>query len=207
MTTNGGEKPQGTFVNVEARRDLAECLRHLVCGHMTNDDFDDACGEKWFNHQDIAVVEIANFGYGLYSSDLLTPIKLRGIHKVSADERRIAARAILFLQGDWKYEYPTNVRGVVPFWCTWGPGFYLMLGLAALYVASMAGVIWLAAMGLLALIPSVHWMLTHAEREEELHKFQASGEIDIWPFFRREDFDVARRTPKFLTGRLKETTE
>lgn len=76
------------MVDHEARSDLAGCLNQLVSGEMTNDEFDDAYYGRWMNSKDAAVAKIAGFGYGLYSSDLLTPVRLTGPNAVSEESRQ-----------------------------------------------------------------------------------------------------------------------
>jgi hypothetical protein len=119
------------MIDRDARNDLAESLRRLVDGDMTNDEFDDGYHGRWCESKDAAVVEISGFGYSLYSSDLLWPYRLKGRHAVPAQTREIAQHAIRFLQTDLEYEWPTNVRGIVPFWCLWGPAFLRCRGRGA----------------------------------------------------------------------------
>src|SRR5262245_33516323 len=112
------------MIDRDARNDLAGGLRRLVAGEMTNDEFDNAYYGRWCESQDAAVAGISGFGYGLYSSDLLWPYRLKGRNAVPEEEREVAQRATRFLQTDLEYEWPGNVRGIVPYWCLWGPGFY-----------------------------------------------------------------------------------
>jgi hypothetical protein len=102
------------MVDKEARSDLATCLHRLVSGEMINDQFDHAYYGRWEDSVDTAVAEIAGFGYGLYSSDLPLPYKLKGRYAISDDEQEMAQHALLFLKTELEYEWPTNVKGVVP---------------------------------------------------------------------------------------------
>jgi hypothetical protein len=113
------------MVDGQERTDLADCLHRLVSGEMTNNEFDDSYYRRWHSSKDGAVAEIATFGWGLYSSDLLLSYKLKGRYAVSQEIRETAQHAILFLQTDLDYSWPRNVKGVVPYGCLWGPGFYL----------------------------------------------------------------------------------
>jgi len=176
------------------RDELAMALRQLVVGEMTNDQFDDGYYEEWHDSEDTAVRELARFGWGLYSSDLLIPYKLKGRHAVSNEVRDMAGRAIAFLQTDLEYEWPPDVEGVIPFWCLWGPGFYLCFAIAFLAVAvsysrMLTALPWL--LGFASLISPIHWLMTHSERERQLDVFYASGDFSIWPFMNREDLNRA----------------
>ncbi|MCH5376815.1 MAG: hypothetical protein JJ992_22845 [Planctomycetes bacterium] len=178
----------------ECRVDFAAALRQLVAGEMTNDQFDDAYDEKWYDSEDTAVREIAKFGWGLYSSDLLIPYQLKGRHAVSNEVRDTADGAIAFLQSDLEYEWPSDVDGVIPFWCLWGPGFYLCFAIAffafaVAYPRMPTAVPWL--LGVASLISPIHWLITHSERKHQLEEFYASGDFSIWPFMNREDLNRA----------------
>jgi hypothetical protein len=94
------------MVDKEARVELRIALRRLVTGRMTNDQFDDLYYEHWMDSKDLAVAKIGEFGYCLYSSDLLLPYRLKGPHAVSPEVRRLASRGILFLYTDQEYEWP-----------------------------------------------------------------------------------------------------
>jgi hypothetical protein len=160
---------------------------------MTNDEFDDAYG-RWEDSHDAGVAEIANFGWGLYSSDLL-PYRLKGRHAVSEEVRQTANRARLFLQTHLEYEWPRNVNGVVSYWGLWGPGCYLLVGLILLFVACAEGSwhgVFVGAFGLLAIIPTFHWLVTRPKRAEELRRFDQSGDFRVWPFLRQADSDGAQ---------------
>lgn len=94
------------MIDRELRTKLSGDLRALVTGRMTNDDFDDVYYGKYLDSDDQAVREIAEFGWTMYSSDLLYPYRLRGRHAVGPDERKFAARSILFLRTNNEYQEP-----------------------------------------------------------------------------------------------------
>ena len=184
------------MVDRESRSDLANCLHRLISGEMTNDEFDAAYYERWHGSTDVAVAEIAGFGYGLYSSDLLWPYRLRGRNAVSDRECETAQHALLFLKTELEYEWPINVKGVVPYWCLWGPGCYLLFGLFLLFVAYLQGGflgLVYGVFGLVAVMPTFHWLITRRRRTEELEHFYKSGDFQVWPFLRKVDFDEAKR--------------
>jgi hypothetical protein len=163
-----------------------------VDGECTNDEFDDHC-LRWFNSEDAAVAEIATFGWGLYSDSLL-PYRPKGHYTVSEEDRQTAERAILFLRTGFEYEWPRNIKGVLPYWCLWGPGWYLMIGMSLLFVAFANGGwqgLFLGSVGLLAVIPTLHWLFTHRSRVMALRRFRETGDVDVWPFLRQAEMPLA----------------
>src|SRR5437667_10097132 len=89
----------------DARRRLRTALASLVNGQLTNDEFDELHA-GWEQSADQAVVAIAGFGYGLYSSSLPLPYRLTGRHAVDPETLRTAERCLLFLQTDLEYAWP-----------------------------------------------------------------------------------------------------
>jgi hypothetical protein len=190
------------MIQRETRDDLANCLQRLLAGEMTNREFDDRYYERWLNSEDAAVTEIARFGWGLYSDP--PPTYRLGIHYSVPDEAvQTGRRAILFLRTDLEYQWPRNVAGVVPYWGLYRPGCYLLVGMILLFVGGVD--LWLEAngrrtleglgmsiLGLLAVTPTIHWLLTHRKRADEVRQFRRSGDFTVWPFLRLADFDRAR---------------
>jgi hypothetical protein len=192
------------MVDRNARDKLAEALRHLISGQLTNDEFDAAYPGSC---QDPAMLAVWESACCLYDSGALFPYRLRGPYKVSPEVRRAAARAVVFLHSSLEYEWPAR-GGSIPFWGLHSVGCYGLLGLPMLLVAGAAAVVreWSTAVlfGAMAagmLAPAVHWVATYRSRAEEERRFNSSGEVDLWPFIRREDYEAAIRNPRFLTGR------
>ncbi len=183
------------MVDADTRAELAICLDQLVAGEMTNDEFDDHYYSSWEDSADTAVAEIGKFGYRLYSSDC-TPYRLSGRHAVSDETRQIAVRAVLFLRTVREYEWPRNVAGVAPFWRLWCPGCYLVVGLIFLFVAWISvGVdqVVIGIMGLLAIVPALHWLAIRRSRADRMRQFHAAGDFSVWPFIRQADLDAATK--------------
>ena len=197
---------ENSVVDENGRTDLADCLNRLVSGEMTNDEFDDAYYGRWHDSTDAGVAEIAGFGYGLYSSDLLLPYRLKGVYRLSDERREVAERALLFLESRLEYGWPTNDRGVEPYWGLWGPGCYLVLGLLLLFGAAFArsgldGLI-LGVVGLLMVPWTFHWLFTRRRRTEEMVRFLRSGDYKCGLFFveptlmKRKARAILERKPK-----------
>jgi hypothetical protein len=87
----------------EGRNTLAQSLRHLVSGQITNDQFGDAAR---IESDDAAIHAVRDQAWLLYSD--LHEHKLSGSNALSKSDRRIAARFILFLQSDLEYEWPPH---------------------------------------------------------------------------------------------------
>jgi hypothetical protein len=192
-----------TMVDREARSELATCLERLVSGEMTNDEFD-VCHDEWIKHtSDGAIPEIATFGWGLYSSGLPLPYRLEGRHAPADEIREKARRASVFLRTELEYEWPRDFQGIVPFWCVFGPGFYLVIALVVLFFARVEGGsrgFMMSVGGFLALLPAIYWLITYRGRVVARNRFQQSGDPEVWPFLRRADLEDATRALGLETG-------
>jgi hypothetical protein len=78
-------------IDTKARRKLAEALRHLVSGVITNDEFEDRLARS----QDEAVVAVYEQAWTLY--DDLHEHRLTDKWRISDDAKQVIARWILFL--------------------------------------------------------------------------------------------------------------
>ena len=88
------------MIDHRARKRLAERLRHLVTGQMTNDAFEDSAVRT----KDMAVREIEwRLAWPHY--DDMHEHKLMGEYALTDGIRRDFARAILFLQTELEYEW------------------------------------------------------------------------------------------------------
>ena|SRR5688572_4670545 len=99
------------MVSQRDRRRLAEAVRHLADGQITNDQFDE---NAFFRSEDAAVCEIRLAAWGLYSDN--RTYRLRGGDRLPGETRRSVARCILFLHGSLEFEWPREFwwqRGVV----------------------------------------------------------------------------------------------
>lgn len=95
-----------TVRDLKLRRELAQQLRWLVGGRITNDAFDDFLYERGcLGSDDRTVDELAWWGWTLYS-DTHT-YRLTGKHTVGEDLRLSAVRAVVFLRSNTDYEWPS----------------------------------------------------------------------------------------------------
>jgi hypothetical protein len=144
---------------------------------------------------------MATFGYNLYSSDVILPYRLRGIHAVDRDTRRMTARCILFLRSNMAYEWPPRpdsleagcLKGLALF-------FGIPLGVAVMVCSlSFAAtreyrMTVLVNLGGLGLILMATWLaFFRLPDAQQWWEWRAAGEFGVWPFLRQKDFDRARK--------------
>lgn len=146
------------MIDRQARDKLAELLRHLVSGQISNDQFEASIPISTNDDGCKAILEQA---WHLYSD--LHEHKLTGHHAVTRKDKRQIARFIVFLHSDYEYKWPSHP-------CT---------GLSRL----------------LATIISLGKIPEYSDR-----KWQASGDFEVWPFMKRQEYEKAVREPKLLRG-------
>jgi hypothetical protein len=223
MCSANSSSEMRVVVDRNLRQQLSQDLRRLVTGRMTNDEFDDAYYDQFYNSKDRAVVEIAEFGYGLYSSDLLRPYRLKGRYAVKKDTRRTVARCVLFLRMEREYEWPQwpyatgalRFSTVVAYFgltigCALGICFVLMLAIVHSLHERLSfewplALFWpVGAFGLASFVFGIWYLLCGGyrvvQRKSSMwREWLNSGDFDVWPFLRREDFYEARQSA-FLLG-------
>ena len=90
------------MIDREARRQVAELLRHYLAGLITNDEFEDRLPRR---SSDPAVSKVALASWFLYD-DNRKPYKLVGRDAPSRELRSVVGRWIVFLGTDFEYEHP-----------------------------------------------------------------------------------------------------
>ncbi len=94
------------MIDREARNKLAEAIRALSSGLISNDEFEDY--RSPYSNTDDAIGEIYYKGaWSLYSD--MQEYKLKGIHRLKPEEKTYAARLIMFLKTDLPYEWPISL--------------------------------------------------------------------------------------------------
>jgi hypothetical protein len=181
----------------EARAELRESLSALIAGRLSNDGFDDMYYRLCIGSPDRAVAAIGQFGWGLYSSDLLWPYLLTGRHTVSAETRAVAERCDQFLRSGLEYEWPPDPRlGWVQFAqaLAGAPGVLGALLAAILVPLALSNSAWGGA-SVIALsagavaVPSL-WAYRRLSRYEERRwlAYWSCGTRELWPFFSPSEF-------------------
>jgi hypothetical protein len=182
-------------VERDARHELARSLGRLVNGEMTNDEFDDCYFAHWADSADAAVREIAEFGYSLYSSGV-GAYRLRGWHAVSPDVKRMAERAILFLQSDREYRWPKRstdalaVWASVP-WCNGGIPLLIVVSLFTVLGFSIKDFPWGFLLRLWAVVVlfAAAAAVGSQRHRDNYERWSQAGYVDAWPFFDRSEYD------------------
>jgi hypothetical protein len=129
------------MVDEQHRRLLRSDLQALVTGRMTTQAFDERIEEIYSVSCDVAVREIATFGWSLYSDDAIFAHRLRGRHAVDRVVRRLAARAVLFLRTDLEYGYEEVGRFQITPVNWMGGTLWLVanMGIALMVIGVLAG--------------------------------------------------------------------
>jgi hypothetical protein len=96
------------IVDKNARRQLAELLRHFVAGLITNDEFVERCPRRC---EDLAVRQVLTEGAWFLYDDLHEH-RLTGKYRLNVRDRSHVARWILFLESDLRYEWPVVPAGI-----------------------------------------------------------------------------------------------
>ena len=90
------------MIDRNARNKLAESIRGLASGLITNDQFEDSVP----NSEDRAISEIySNGAWSLYSDT--HEYKLKGKDKLAKEDKQLVSRWVLFLKSDNEYKWPT----------------------------------------------------------------------------------------------------
>jgi len=90
------------MIDRNARNKLAELIRSLVTGRITNDELEDALPAS----TDDAVWEVFHNGAWCLYSDL-KEYKLRGKDALLPEDKSVVARWVLFLKSDYEYKWPS----------------------------------------------------------------------------------------------------
>lgn len=113
-------------IDPPSRRHLAEGLRHLAIGRITNEDFERRYARSALRSKDLGVRHIYEAAWHLYND--LETYRLTGAHRLDRKTRRDVARCILFLRSMRPYEWPAPSR-----WydLAWLPVHLATLGLSS----------------------------------------------------------------------------
>jgi hypothetical protein len=147
------------MVDNESRSLLAENIRHLVAGIITNYEFEESTfGAKT---DDGVIKDLIDVIWTQY--DDLKEHKL-DVDTLSQEDYKTFARFILFLKSDQEYKWPKS-SVFDPFIILLSKVFTL-----GIYTRKM-------------------------DRE-----YATAGDIKYWPFINKEDFELAKKHPKYLNG-------
>lgn len=160
------------------RNRMAESLRQLASGRISNDQFEDALPEL-----DRDTWPIFRAIWGCY--DDLHEHRMLGVHRLSPSQRQAFARCCLFLRSGLSYEWPRSSRWTV----------------VRAWLDSASDDQMPSTKGRRLL----RWLCTYIPHNQDSQRRDAqvkSRMIDdrIWPFRRRADLNAALRSPPYLAG-------
>lgn len=176
----------GTHPTAEARRArrrLAELIRQLASGRLTNDEFEKASPR----FVDRAVVEIYEFAWSFY--DDLYEHRLLARHRLSPLQRRVFALCVLFLRSDHPYEWPKRAKWL---WCRQS-----LPSSVPWWKPDVAAAAMLPAWGRRAR----QWRRRLEAEEDRRIRNRTFVDDRIWPFRRMADLKAALIQPLYLAGR------
>lgn len=181
-------KPQATSPH-EARRALAEAIRQLASGTITQDQFEDRyCALADTGHTGDEMFE---FAWSFYD-DFYTH-RLRGSHRLSRSQRRVFARCVLFLRSGIDYQWPKRAKWL---WCKQ----------SAKVEPSQRLPWWKPDADVISSIPIIGWIWAKRLRnriEEEADRLLKAGPMvddRIWPFRTMAEYKAALARPFLLAG-------
>jgi len=181
-------------VDVETRRILAGRLLALIHGDITNQEFDQGFdGEScWTLSDDPGVVAVATAAWFLYD-DFKTQ-RFVGQQALPAATIQSFERAACFLKANGEYAWPEFPGR------PWPASF----AVAAVVLASVGVLVirqgishdviireFLLIAGTVLLAPFGYWLLTYRVRRRRYVEWAARGDIAVWPFLRRADWEAA----------------
>lgn len=177
------------MVDIERRKKLALHLRHLSVGLTTNDEFEDAVmdniTEGWLPEQyyrskqakndDLIIQPMLELCWGLY--DDTRQHKLTKSDRLTKDALQIIARCILFLHSNKEYEWS--------YFDTANPLLKFSLKDLIFTILTLGN----------------HYRIKSQEHSISYHQWQQQGDYEVWPFFRKTDYQNQLGFQPFLCGR------
>jgi hypothetical protein len=194
------------MIDRPSRDRLALLLRHLAVGRIATGLFGNECEDLCLGSEDPAILSVASGGPDIIRIPRrYWSRRRRGRNRLSDDMRHKIAMAILFLRSDYEYEWPQDdTRGLR------GDCLLLVICLLLLVLGMFATIFWqlgqvspLAAAGCFGLAVYVFYFSNmRVEKAERalVDKCRQLGDLEAWPFYRRSDFEEARKRPRLLSG-------
>lgn len=150
-------------IDRRARDRASQLLRDFISGKITNFDFE----SRWPVTQDPSVDAIWDTAW-LFYDDFKTH-KLTGRHKLDATTKRMIVRWIIFLHGDFDYQWPRlSLAGADP----------------SVRVEQSAWQQLFFPSGL---------------KRTKVNEFLKAGHYPVWPFGSVKDYKAALSKPRFLS--------
>lgn len=178
------------MVDRERRKKLALHLRHFSVGLITNDEFEEAIMDEVSNgsylhhyyqteeakNTDPIILTMLEYCWLLY--DDTKNHKLTRSYKLSDKDLKIIARCILFLHSENEYEWP-----------------YFDLINPSIKASFKESLLSFLTFG-----------IYQTKKDEQLPSYEEwkkLGHYDVWPFFKKTDYEYQLRKQPFLIGQGK----
>lgn len=177
------------MVDRERRKKLALHLRHLSVGLISNDDFEDRIMEDvtdgWLPEQyhrakeakvdDPIILPMLELCWCLYSDTKRH--KLTGGNSLTDEQLKDIARYILFLHSDMEYEWP--------------------------YIDVTNPLIKFSFKDLLLAVLTLGQNIRdeNKKRKQQIEELEGKGDMAVWPFFHRHDYEEQLKKQPFLNGK------
>lgn len=192
------------MIDRDSRRLLAEALRRLGWGRITNDEFEDKC-HPLLQSEDAAIRSFFDAAWGLYSD--IDAHKLRGRQSLSKRQKKVLARMILFLHTDHEYLGPAmglSRRGALVALLAIAAGilFYNLSQWFAVILLSLAILICILKVFSIVLSGIVKVMRWPRKQFRWLgldRKFFLQN--PTWPFAAFKDYRTALNHPPYFAGK------
>lgn len=176
------------MIDIEKRKKLAEALRHLATGQISNDEFESLLMDeitdgylpeqfyraKGIDKMDPVLRPIVETAWGLY--DDTRNHKLTYSDALTDYAKKEIARFILFLKSNQEY--------------TWD------------YIDLMNPIIRFSFKDMMQSIITLgkHYRDLKLTREEEFERIKKTGDFEFWPFKTKEEFEQQLKNQPYLAG-------
>jgi hypothetical protein len=169
----------------------------LIDGQLTTDEFTNLYWKTMRQSSDLGVAEIALYGWGLYSDDLIRA-HLTGENAITPTDRRIVERCLQFLRTDLEFSWPKTIHHwlrplVVCLLASVAAAPGLLIGSMLLIAVAINGFrdveatvyVLLAALAMLLISALILWgtyRYERAKQKRDLQEYRRAGDWDVWPF-------------------------
>lgn len=176
------------MVDIEKRNKLAEALRHLATGQISNDEFESRLMEevtdgylpeqfyrsKGINENDPVIRPIVETAWGLY--DDTRNHKLTDSDALSEYAKNEIARFILFLKSNQEYSWD--------------------------YIDLMHPIMRFSFKDMMQSIITFgkHYRDLKLTREQEFERIKKTGDFEFWPFKTKDEFEQELKNQPYLAG-------
>jgi hypothetical protein len=153
------------LIDRNARNNLAEAMRALATGLITNSEFEES--RLPYSTKDTAIREVFSKGAWMLYSDL-HEYRFADSNKLDDTTKTEIARWILFLKTELPYEWPINS----------------VLQSTGMLLANL--------------------LTLGFARRFFVRRYCAHGDIGVWPFIKKSDYEAALKNPPYLNAQTPE---